>query len=365
VDQIDYNMQVSSELEDPEWDAFVATVPGGHHVQTSMWAQLKASIGWRTFRITVCQQGRIIGGAQLLIRPAPLIGSLGYVTKGPLLGLEDVNLEELIMNQIHQVCRANNIRYLITQPPNNRQDMSARMLNWGFKETLLPITPTPYTTVLIDLRKDLKDILSKMRSATRRNIRLAERRGIVVREGTEQELSVFYRALMATANRQNFKEYPEEYWNRFYKIFSAYGNAKILFATYKEEIVSTLLLVNFGDTVIYKKGGWTGNYKDLHPNELLHWEAIQWAKSQGYQYYDFEGILPEVALAIQQEGTLPKRYEATLTWFKLGFGGDITFYPGAFDIFYNPVLSWFYSTLFAKVRNLPGVHDLIFRFTRT
>ena len=365
MNKIDYKVQVSNELEDPEWDTFVATTSGGHHVQTSMWAQLKASLGWRAYRITVRQQRRIIGGAQLLTRPAPIIGSIGYVTKGPLLGLDDVILENLIMNQIHQVCEANKIHYLIVQPPNNRQDLSARMPNWSFNESLLPIAPTPYTTVLIDLRKELKDILSKMRSATRRNIRLAERRGIVVREGSEKELSIFYQALTATANRQNFKEYPEEYWSRFYKIFSVNGNTKIFFATYNEEIVSTLLLVNFGDTVIYKKGGWTGNYKDLHPNELLHWEAIKWAKNQGYQYYDFEGILPEAAIAIQQEGTLPKQFESTLTRFKLGFGGDVTFYPIAFDIFYNPILRWIYLTLFAKVRNFPGVHDLIFRFTRS
>src|SRR5689334_6594194 len=178
MNQTDYNVQVSSELEDPEWDTFVAKIPGGHHLQTSLWAQLKASLGWRTFRITVHRQRSIIGGAQLLIRPAPLIGSLGYVTKGPLLGLDDVILEDLIMNHIHQVCKANNIRYLIVQPPNNRQDMSTRMSNWGFSESLLPITPAPYTTLLIDLRRDLKDILDKMRAATRRNIRLAERRGI-------------------------------------------------------------------------------------------------------------------------------------------------------------------------------------------
>jgi lipid II:glycine glycyltransferase (peptidoglycan interpeptide bridge formation enzyme) len=324
--ETDYNVQVSDQLEDSEWDTFVEKTPGGHHVQTSLWAQLKASLGWRNIRIIIRQKQGIVGGAQLLIRRAPLIGSLGYVTKGPVLAMDDTTLEDILMEHLHQVCKANKVRYLIVQPPSNRQDLSGRMSNWGFNETLLPITPTPYTTVLIDLTKDLQYLLSKMRSATRRNIRLAERRGIVVRDGTEQELKDFYQALMATANRQNFKEYPEEYWNLFYKIFSAHGKTKILFATYKEEIVSTLLLVNFGDTVIYKKGGWTGNYRDLHPNELLHWEAIQWAKSQGHRYYDFEGIEPEAAIAIQQNGLLPKHFEATLTWFKLGLIFSITLF---------------------------------------
>lgn len=365
MNQSDYIVQVSDELEDPEWDTFVASVHGGHHVQTSLWAQLKASLGWRTVRTTVHRDGHIVGGAQLLIRPAPLIGALGYVTKGPLLALDDPSLEDLIMNRINQECKINNIRYLIVQPPNDRQDMSSRMSKWGFNESLLPITPTPYTTVRVDLEKDTKDILSDMRSATRRNIRLAERRGIVIREGAEQELNVFYQALVATANRQNFKEYPEEYWRRFYRLFSSDRNTRILFAVYNDEIVSALLLVNFGDTVIYKKGGWTGKYKKLHPNELLHWEAIQWAKNEGYKYYDFEGIPPGAALAIQEDGILPKEFAPTLTRFKLGFGGDVTFYPRAYDIFYSPIINWLYLNLFSKISHYSSVHEFIFRFTRS
>lgn len=367
MNQTDYNMEVSSALEDTEWDAFVAETPGGHHAQTSLWAQLKASLGWRSMRIIVRQQRLIIGGAQLLFRNVSLLGSVGYLTKGPLISVDDVILEDLIMGQIHQVSKVNHARYLVVQPPNlnNRQNLSNRMANWGFKESLMPFAPTPYTTLLIDLHRDLSDILSRMRTSTRRNIRLAERRGITVREGTEQDLNVFYRTLMATSTRQNFSEYPEEYWNRFHKAFSACGYAKIFLSEYKGEVVSSLLLVNFGDTVIYKKGGWMGNCKDLHPNDLLHWKAIQWAKCQGYHYYDFEGINSDAAKAIQREGSLPKAYQRTVTWYKLGFGGELTFYPVPFDYVYNPVLRWIYLTLFAKVRHRSDINYFINRFIRS
>ena len=159
LNQTDYVLLVSSDLEDPEWDTFVAETPGGHHAQTSLWEQLKASLGWRTTRIIVRQQRAIIGGAQLLIRTVPLVGSVGYVTKGPLLSGNNEILEDLIMNQIHQVSKVNHIRYLVVQPPNNRQDLSIRMSNWGFKGSLMPFAPAPYTTLLIDLRKDPKDLL--------------------------------------------------------------------------------------------------------------------------------------------------------------------------------------------------------------
>jgi lipid II:glycine glycyltransferase (peptidoglycan interpeptide bridge formation enzyme) len=123
--------------------------------------------------------------------------------------------------------------------------------------------------------------------------------------------------------------------------------------------------VPFGDTVIYKKGGWMGTHKDLHPNELLHWEAILWAKRQGYHYYDFEGIYPDAAAAIQKEGTLPQKYFGTVTWFKSGFGGDLKVYPEPFDYFYNPIFRWAHFHIFPKINNRPEVISILSRYTRT
>lgn len=70
---------------DNTWDSFVVAVPGGHHVQTSLWARVKPRLGWRAARVTLRRQGRQpVAGCQLLIRSLPLIGNVGYVTKGPL-----------------------------------------------------------------------------------------------------------------------------------------------------------------------------------------------------------------------------------------------------------------------------------------
>ena len=56
-----YRVLVSDKAEDPAWDAFLAEVPGGHHVQTSLWAQAKAVLGWQTVRIVVTQVEKIVG----------------------------------------------------------------------------------------------------------------------------------------------------------------------------------------------------------------------------------------------------------------------------------------------------------------
>jgi hypothetical protein len=65
---VDYQVRLSGGGPDPEWDAFVAQNPGGHHVQTSLWGQLKALLGWKAARIIVTDHERIVAGAQLLTR---------------------------------------------------------------------------------------------------------------------------------------------------------------------------------------------------------------------------------------------------------------------------------------------------------
>ena len=80
----DYQLRVAHETEDPAWDTFLAETPGGHHVQTSLWAQVRAAAGWRAVRVVARRGDGIVAGAQVLIRPLPLVGAIGYVPRGPL-----------------------------------------------------------------------------------------------------------------------------------------------------------------------------------------------------------------------------------------------------------------------------------------
>lgn len=122
--------------------------------------------------------------------------------------------------------------------------------------------------------------------------------------------------------------------------------------------MATILTVPFGDTVIYKKGGWWGQHRERHPNEALHWAAIQWAKSHGYRYYDFEGIDPAAAELVLQGAPLPEPMRQSVTRFKLGFGGEVRLLPKPYDYLYNPLLRWTYRTIYPKVAGLTAMQKL-------
>lgn len=346
-----YQVYVSDETEDPEWDTFLAQNPGGHHVQTSLWAQVKAVLGWRAVRIIARQNGQIIGGAQILIRSIPLIGAIGYVTRGPVLALDDLRLAHQVIDELHTVAQAQGIRYLVVQPPCNGEALARELPGWGFQPS--PIAVGTTATVVIDLSRDLEAILAQMKPRTRYNVRLGPRKGITVREGTESDLPTYYRLLVATSQRQNFAPYPEKYFAAMWRVFSPHGYVRLFLADHEGEPVSALLAIPFGDTLINKLAVWSGRHGDCRPNELLQWTAITWAKSHGYRYYDFEGIDPQAAREILNGNPLPDALSQSTTSFKLGFGGQVVLYPGAYEYVYNPVLRWTYSAVFPKIASLP------------
>jgi len=352
-----YQIRLSDELENPEWDAFLTGTPGGHHVQTSLWAQIKATLGWRTKRLIVKQGERIVGGAQILIRPLPVAGAVGYVSKGPLFAQYDPQLMALVINELKQVVKACRIQNLTVQPPDNGQALAQQLPGWGFQPSTLELGVT--ATTKLDLTPDLDTILSQMKPKTRYNIRLGLRKGVTVRAGGEQDLPIFYQSLLATGQRQDFTPYPEAYFREMWRILEPYGYIKLFLAEYQNEVLSTLLAIPFGDTVIYKKGTWQGQRGNLRPNEVMHWTAIQWAKEQGYRYYDLEGIDRPAAIKLLAEEPLPSTMLQTTTRFKLGFGGQVMLFPAVYDYVYNPLLRWSYSTAYPKVQDWPVVRNTI------
>jgi peptidoglycan pentaglycine glycine transferase (the first glycine) len=349
----DCHVRLSSETEDSEWDAFLAQTRGGHHLQTSLWGQIKGVLGWRTVRTIVSQGGRIVAGGQMLVRRLPLAGAIGYVPRGPLFAFDDPLLIPLVIDTMHQVAKAHRIRCLLVQPPCNGGSLARQLLASGFQRSAIAIAPP--STVLLDLTQDHDTILAKMKPKTRYNLRLGQRQPIVVREGTATDLPAFHHLLAATGQRQGFSPPAEDYFASMWRILRPHGYINLFLAERAGEPLSGFLVIPFGDTVIYKRGAWSGHYHDLRPNEVLHWTIINWAKARGYRYYDFEGIDPTAARALLEGAPLPDSLTASVTRFKLGFGGRITFFPETYQYIYNTFLRWAYHTVYPTIGGLPPV----------
>jgi lipid II:glycine glycyltransferase (peptidoglycan interpeptide bridge formation enzyme) len=314
---------------DPEWDAFVAAAPGGHHAQTSLWAAVKQVLGWDAVRIVLRDGGAIVGGVQLLTRAVGPGCGIGFAPRGPLVPEGDDAVLDHLLAALDDVGRERHIRYLKLQPPAGRHELLTALQRRGWAPSAMEAAPT--ATVSVDLAADEDEIMRRMRKRTREMIRQAPRRGLVVREGSEADFDAYWQIVDATSARQGFAAYPRRYYEAMWREFAGAGAAALLLAELDGRVLSATLLVGYGDRVTYKMGGWSGERSRVHPNEAIHWAGMQWAKAAGYRFYDFDGIDVSLARTLRAGGELPEAARRGVAHFKLGFGGEVELFPAAVD----------------------------------
>jgi len=353
------SVHTTTEANDPAWDAFVASAPGGHHVQTSLWAQVKQVMGWQAARATVSREGELVGGGQMLIRQVRRLGKVGYVPKGPVLRYEDDTLCKQIIHDLRTLGRQHHVRYLAIQPPDNGAYIASCLGELGFRTSWIELAPT--ATILIDVTQDLATLQGNLSSPVRGSIRRCKREGVTIREGSAADLGTFYRLHVATSKRQQFVPYPEQYFTTMWRLFEPGGHITMQIAEYRGEAISAMILIAFGTMALGKVFGWTGEHSDRRPNHGVWWNAIKWSKEHGYRCFDMEGIDPDSARALLNGGHLPTAAHETPDFLKIGFGGQVVLNPVAYDYVYNPVLRSAYrvvsSRRFAEIPTVSRIID--------
>ena len=180
-----------------------------------------------------------------------------------------------------------------------------------------------------------------MRRTTRNNIRQAENQGITIREGKEDDVPIFYQLLKATSQRRQFKVECREYYMNLWRLLEPTNHVKLFMAEYEGEVLSSLLTIPFGKTVVAKRVGWIGTKKWLRPNELLFWQAIKWSMENGFEHFDLDCIDLSAALALLEGNRLPSYVASSDTQFKLGFGGSVELLPATYEYISSRVLRLF------------------------
>jgi lipid II:glycine glycyltransferase (peptidoglycan interpeptide bridge formation enzyme) len=323
--------------DDSTWDAFLTTMPHAPYQQSCSWAKVKAGQGWRCARTTITRDGVIHGGAQLLYRPIPLAGAVGFVARGPVLASSDQALAAAAAVGVERLAAACNVTYLIVQTPKERAEiMAPQLLLNGYRPAPAIMAPHNTRTGALDLGQGEEAILAAMRSSTRRNVRLAQRRGMIVRKGGRADLPMFHSLLTATARRRGFSAPPVSFFEAAWSAMAPAGMLRMGVAEIGGEPVSAFLWVSFGDTMNCWRGAWSGQHRYRRPNEALDWAGIRWAAAQGLRWYDFHG-------------------DADYT---RGFGGTMMTSPGPLERVTKPMLRRMYPQALHRVLDTQGVSRL-------
>jgi lipid II:glycine glycyltransferase (peptidoglycan interpeptide bridge formation enzyme) len=171
------------------------------------------------------------------------------------------------------------------------------------------------TTFWIDLSQSEENLMKSFTSKTRYNIRLAERKGVTVKEDDSEKAFQRYLDLTReTVKRQGFFAHTERYHCLMWNILKKAGIAHLMTATYQGEIITTWILFTWKDFLYYPYGASTEKHKEVMANNLMMWEAIKFGKKNGLSTFDLWGREEGKGFTKFKEGFNPKVVEFLGTW---------------------------------------------------
>jgi len=186
----------------------------------------------------------------------------------------------------------------------------------------------PKQSLIIDLDRTEEEILSAMHQKTRYNIRLAEKKGVIIEEGGAGNFEEFWNLMNKTGERDAFRLHSRKHYQA---LLAGSSPIRLYLARYEGKAIAAGLFCFWGDKVTYLHGASDNDQRNLMAPYLLQWEMMRRAKIEGYKYYDFFGI---------DEKKWPG-----VTRFKLGFSGRRVVYPGTTDAVFRPAMYKAYNFL--------------------
>ncbi|WKZ50137.1 MAG: peptidoglycan bridge formation glycyltransferase FemA/FemB family protein [Anaerolineales bacterium] len=357
------------------WNSIVSSLPNPHFLQTFEWGQVKAKYGWKPYYAVWLNDGRClisdaaddrlldaegcVAVSLILKRAVPIRGfaarlSVLYCPKGPLLDWTDQPLRERVLDDLQSFAKKQGAVFLKMDPDVRLgtgvpgadgsteerlgADLQAGLTRRGWVYSADQIQFR--NSVLIDLRPSEEELLARMKQKTRYNVRLAEKKGVIVRAGTTADLAALYRMYAETSVRDGFVIRDEGYYQTIWQTFmsnvkSPISNLQLpitipLIAEVDGEPVAGLFLFMFAGRAYYVYGMSRDSHREKMPTYLLQWEAMKRAKSAGCAVYDLWGA-PEI---FDETDSMWGVYR-----FKEGLGGRVVRTLGAWD--YAPNKFWY------------------------
>lgn len=333
-----------------QWNSYINAhaTPDGGFLQSWQWGEFQKSYGRPVFRMGVIENGEIIYGWQIIKMALPLGMSYFYAPR-PIsanygLRIADYKLSKVVKDMLEKIKelakkeKAVFIRVDATSiiSPLVRGDEGG-LKNYGFKKTNLSIQPQE--ELIVDVSKEIDQLLSEMKPKTRYNIKIAQKHEVKIdcyqKEISAEIFEFFWSLITKTSERQSIRPHPQEYYRKMLGILMNDGAGRLYLARFDQKIIAAILVLYFSHTATYLHGGSDDNFKNLMAPHLLQWQAISDARANGLKFYNFGGV-----------SAVKKSWEG-ITRFKNGFSPntEYTKYAGVWDYPVNNFFYFFYKTI--------------------
>jgi len=324
------------------WDDFLESKPDTGFMQSSWWADFRATVGYEHFGAVLKSGGAVVGGAMVQKYCYAPNQAFYYIQDGPALPEDDAAAGEVfdaILETIgeRRQTEEQRISHLRIEPRWQRLPDFVR----GFQAIpeCMDDYGEPRNTLWVDLRPSEETILAQMKPKGRYNIRLASRHGVsVVEDTSEQGLADFLRLYKRMAIRHEIGGKPPGYFRSLVSGLVSVQKGAIFFAEYKGRRLAAAIVVYFGRRATYFFGGSLVTDRRVMAPYLLHFEIMRRAKAMGCEWYDLWGVSPE---------SEPDHCWQNFSVFKRKFGGvDVRLVP-TLDLVYDAAAYDQYAALAA------------------
>ncbi len=296
-------------------------------LQSWEWGEFQKKAGNKVFHLGIEEDAKLISVITFIKKDLFLGKSYFYAPRVLINNEESSNLAgglkiNNLFNRIKKIAQAEKCIFLRFDPINKFQISDSKFhARQPIGQIQKTIDIQASKTLILNIEKSEDEILKSMHQKTRYNIRLALKKGVVVKEikDVNSKFDEFWNLMQETESRDGFRLHAKRHYQNILSLDS--DSLKLIGAFYKEKLIVANIVSFFGDMVTYVHGASSSEDRNLMAPYALQWETIKIAKEEGYKYYDFNGI---------DENKWPG-----VTRFKKGFGGEEINYPGTFDLVFN------------------------------
>lgn len=307
-----------------------------HPLQTSAWAAFRRAWGNEVMKTPY---------GIITVHRIPFTKyKIGIFEKGP-----EPTRDQL--SELRALGKKNNLIFIKLEPNISKSPKLIKLMeeNGAVRGKTL-FTPS---TFWIDLTPSEKELMESFSSKTRYNIRVAQRKGVMVKEdptslklrgaSNSPGFKRYLELTQETVGRQGFFAHSEKYHKLMWEILNKAGVAHLITATYKGEIITTWILFEWRDFLYYPYGASTQEHKNVMANNLMMWEAIKFGKKNNLKTFDLWGREEGKGFTKFKEGYNPRVIEFLGTW-------DLVINKPLYAIYrFAEKLRWRFLKTFAKL----------------
>jgi len=314
-------IRFASQQEKNNWNKLVIANPdGGNIAQSIELANIKAKTGWK-IRLIVTDLCAVTIHERFILG----LGKIWYIPKGP--GLNTVSEIKLLIETLKEFAHKNGVFIIKIEPELIKNDKNMTDLsNLGLMLSR-PIQANS-STVILNLSKDIDEIMTDLPQKSRYAINRAKRDGIITKlvEPNDNNLQIMANLISQTMANKSITIRSADYYKNFWKTFTDSDLGALFLAYDKSSPIAGAFVLVYGGKATYKDGGSTKDKTIYGASHALQWHIIEWLKSKDVKSYDLCGTPP----AMEIDNKDHPHYGIGL--FKTSFNKKVTDFIGAYDI---------------------------------